>query len=160
MLKKTICLILMTAGLTGCASNTGPKQGAGQLLGGVAGALIGSQFGHGDGKLVGVAVGALAGAAFGGLIGEKLDRDDKALAQRTMMSTLEHAPDNQVQSWRNPNNCHSGNFKVTCTEELPRDNLVCRDYVHTVIIDGRQEQVHGRACRDMRDRRGEWFVQD
>lgn len=159
MMKKAVCLALLTISLSGCM-NMGPKQGAGHLLGGAAGALIASQFGHGDGKLVGVALGTLAGAAFGGMIGEKLDRDDKAIAQRTMMSTLENAPDQQVRSWRNPNTNHSGNFRVTCTEELPYDNLVCRDYVHSVIIDGRQQQVHGRACRDMRDRRGEWFVQD
>ncbi len=159
MLKKAICLMLMTTSLCGCM-DMGPKQRAGQLMGGVAGALIGSQIGHGDGRLASVAIGTLAGSAFGGMIGEKMDRDDRALAQRTMMSTLEHAPDNQVHSWRNPNTRHSGNFRVTCTEELPEDNLVCRDYVHTVIMDGRQEKVHGRACRDMRDRRGEWFVMD
>lgn len=158
-MKKAVCLILLASSLTGCM-NTGPKQGMGQLLGGAAGALIGSQIGQGDGRLVSVAVGTLAGAAFGGMIGAKMDRDDKILAERTMMKTLEYAPDNQAHSWTNPNTRHSGNFRVTCTEELPRDNLVCRDYVHTVIMDGRQQQVHGRACRDMRDRRGEWFIQD
>lgn len=160
MLKKTICLALLASVLTGCSPGAGPKQTAGQLLGAASGALIGSQFGKGTGQLVGVAIGTLAGTTLGGMIGQKLDEQDRALAQSTMVATLERAPDNQVKTWKNPNNNHSGNFRVTRTQEMPANHQVCRDYVHTVIIDGRQEQVHGRACRDMRDRRGEWFVQN
>jgi len=159
MPKKTICLLLLAISLTGCMPGAGPKQTAGHLIGAATGALIGSQFGKGSGQLVGVALGTLAGTALGGMIGEKMDERDRALAQNTMVATLERAPDNQVRSWRNPNNNHSGKIRVTRTQEMPANNLVCRDYVHTVTIDGGQEQVHGRACRDMRDQRGEWFVQ-
>lgn len=159
MFKKIICLALLSSTLTAC-SGMGPKQSAGHLLGAAGGALVGSQFGKGSGQLVGVALGTLAGAALGGMIGQKLDEQDRALAQRTMVSTLENAADNQVRSWKNPNNNHAGNFRVTRTQEMPANHQVCRDYVHTVIIDGRQEQVHGRACRDMRDTRAQWFVQN
>jgi surface antigen len=158
--KKMTCVALLASTLTGCVPGAGPKQTAGHLLGGAGGALIGSQFGKGTGQLVGVAIGALAGSALGGMIGQKMDERDRALAQSTMVSTLERAPDHQVRSWKNPNNNHSGNFRVTRTQEMPANNLVCRDYVHTVLIDGRQEQIHGRACRDIRDTRAQWFVQN
>jgi len=160
MYKKLICVALMAGNLSGCMDAVGPKQTAGHLLGAAGGAVIGSQFGHGKGQLVGVALGTLAGAFIGGSIGASMDRRDRELAQNTMQSTLESAPDMQVRSWRNPNNNHCGNFQVTRTLEMPQNDLVCRDYVHTVIIDGREERVHGRACRDVRDRRATWMVQN
>lgn len=159
MFKKLACSSLLVIMLTGCVDG-GPRETGGKLIGGAAGALIGSQFGKGKGQLFGVAIGALAGSYLGGMLGHKLDAQDRAMAQRTMMTSLESAPDHQTSTWKNPNNNHAGKFTVTKTQELPQDHLVCRDYVHTVMIDGRQEKVHGRACRDMRDRRGEWRVQN
>lgn len=157
-LKKVVGTSLLVTVLAGCAGS-GPKQTGGQILGGATGALIGSQFGKGSGRLFGVAIGALAGSYLGGNIGYQMDERDKELAQQTMQSTLERAPDHQVHTWVNPNTHHSGKFKVVKTQEIPSRNIVCRDYVHTVIIDGQEEKVHGRACRDMRDVKGEWKVQ-
>ncbi len=157
--KKWVGLIALVITLTGC-SGAGPKQTGGQLIGGATGALIGSQFGRGTGQLFGVAIGALAGSYLGGAIGHQLDEKDKALAQQNMQSTLESAPDYQEKTWKNPNNNHSGSIKVTRTQEIPQNNTVCRDYVNTVIIDGQQEKVHGRACRDIRDTKGQWMVQN
>lgn len=159
MFKKLICMSLMATGLTGCLS-TGPNQTAGHLIGAATGAVIGSQFGHGSGRLVGVAIGTLAGSYIGGMVGHKMDERDRAMAQRTMIDTLEHAPDYSTRGWQNPNTQHRGSFQVTRTVDMPQSNTVCRDYVHTVIIDGRQEKVHGRACRDVRDRRAAWMVQN
>lgn len=158
-LKALIGSLLLVISLTGCAG-AGPKQTGGQLLGGAAGALLGSQFGQGTGRLFGVAIGALAGSYLGGSLGHALDEKDKQMAQSTMQSTLESAPDNQIRSWKNPNNNHSGTFTVTRTQEVPANHMVCRDYVHTVIIDGQQEKVHGRACRDIRDHKGHWRVEN
>lgn len=158
-LKSVISFVLLIAMLTGCAG-AGPKQTGGQLVGGAAGALVGAQFGQGTGKLIGVAIGALAGSYLGGSLGHALDEKDKKMAQNTMLNTLETAPDNQARSWKNPNNNHAGTFAVTRTQEIPANNMVCRDYVHTVVIDGKQEKVHGRACRDVRDAKGHWQVQN
>ncbi len=161
MFKKTVCISLIVcavSGMVGC-TNMGPKETGGRLLGGAAGALIGSQFGKGTGRLVGVAIGTLAGSYIGGGLGYRMDAQDRAMAQRAMINTLESAPDNSSRGWKNPNNGHSGQVKVTRTQEMPNSHLVCRDYVNTVIIDGKEETLHGRACRDMRDTRGAWMVQ-
>jgi len=159
MVKHTLCLTLITVSLTGCM-NAGPKQTAGHVLGAATGAVIGSQFGSGTGQIIGAALGTFAGSMIGGMMGQKLDERDKALAEKTVVEALEHAPDRQIRGWRNPNTQHAGHVQVIRTREIPQDNLVCRDYVHTVVIDGRQEQVHGRACRDLRDSRGAWMVQN
>ncbi len=163
MAKKILSLLLIIAApasLTACMPGAGPKQTAGHLVGAATGALIGSQFGHGSGRLVSVALGTLAGSYLGGILGNRMDQRDRELAQGAMIETLERAPDYGVRRWHNPNTEHSGNFRVTRTMEMPENNLVCRDYVHTVIIDGRQEKVHGRACRDVRDPKAAWMVEN
>ena len=158
MLKKVLTISVLTIFISGCTPNS-PRQTVGQIGGGVLGAVVGSHFGKGSGRLFGVAIGTLAGSYIGGMLGRDMDERDRQLAQSTMIETLERAPDRQVQGWRNPNNNHRGNFQVIRTQELPHDDLVCRDYVHTVIIDGKHEKVHGRACRNIHDRRSDWQVQ-
>ncbi len=153
-----ISLALVFSLLVGCMG-AGPKETGAGLVGAGAGALIGSQFGKGDGRLVGVALGTLIGAGLGSHIGREMDARDRQLAAAAARNALEHQPDHRVSTWRSPNNNHAGKFVVTRTEEQPGTTLVCRDYVHTVMIDGRQEKVHGRACRDMRDTRAHWTVQ-
>lgn len=163
MFKRIICVTLIIAAITslmGCMPNAGPKQTAGHLIGAAAGAVIGSQFGRGNGRLVGAALGTLAGSYLGGMVGNRMDERDRELAQFAMQDALERAPDHTVRRWHNPNTDHSGSFRVMRTMEMPENNLVCRDYVHTVIIDGRQEKVHGRACRDLRDPRATWMVEN
>lgn len=159
LLKKTLCILLLSSSLAGCMG-MGPNQSAGQLLGAATGAVIGSQFGKGSGRLVGVALGTLAGVYIGGAIGQKMDERDRAMSQQTMRECLEHAPDHQPRSWRNPNNNHAGRIQVQRTQEYPAESMVCREYVHTVMIEGCQEQVHGRACRNMRDPHSKWMVQN
>jgi surface antigen len=157
MKSRAIVTLVGVIFLFGCA-NGGPKQTAGTYIGAATGALIGSQFGKGSGRLVGVALGTFLGSMLGSEIGSRMDAKDKELAESTVTNSLENAPDNQVSTWKNPNNNHSGKFVVTNTDEYRNKNKVCRDYVHTVIIDGKKEQVCGRACRDVRDPKAQWVV--
>ena len=69
----TSTLISATILLTGCA-NSGPNETGGTLIGGAAGALVGSQFGGGAGQLVGTAVGAIGGAMAGNAVGKNMDK--------------------------------------------------------------------------------------
>ena len=157
MKSKSVVVLVLSIFLFGCATG-GPKQTAGTYIGAASGALIGSQFGKGSGRLVGVALGTFAGSMLGAEIGSRMDEQDKKLAASTANRSLENIPDNQVSTWKNPNNNHSGKFVVTKTEQQPKKNQVCRDYVHTVIIDGQEEKVCGRACRDVRDPRAQWTI--
>lgn len=154
-IKSLICSILCVSMLSGCATG-GPNQTGGSLLGGATGALIGTQFGKGHGRLAAVGIGTMLGAMVGGSIGKSMDDRDRALAAKTAQNVLEYQPDNTKRSWKNPNNKHRGNFVVHKTKELRDRNLVCRDYTHTVVIDGETEVMHGRACRDIRDSRANW----
>ena len=60
---------LALAGCQTTGDGRGNNQQGGFLLGGLASAAAGAQFGSGEGRLVAVVVGALVGALAGGAIG-------------------------------------------------------------------------------------------
>lgn len=85
-MKKILSLFLSAAlvlGLSGCGSmNNASKGGLMGAGGGAAlGAGIGALIGHGKGAAIGAAVGAVAGGTAGTLIGKKMDRQARELAQ-------------------------------------------------------------------------------
>lgn len=72
MNKKLVAITLASTLLVGCQS-MGKNETAGTAIGGLGGALVGSQFGHGDGRLLGAAIGAAAGAFVGNQVGQNID---------------------------------------------------------------------------------------
>lgn len=155
---RSIIIIISCITLIACQTNR-PKESAGTLIGGATGAVIGSQIGKGKGQIASVAIGTLLGAMVGNTIGRQMDEHDRAMANRTAHYVLETQPDNTRRAWRNPNTNHHGDFTVTRTTEYPDSHQICRDFQQTVTIDGQQEVVHGRACRDALDPNGKWVNQ-
>ena len=149
MYKKTILsLLIISLGLSGCASMT--KEDTGTLAGGVIGGLVGSRFGGGTGQVLATGAGALIGAYIGGKIGKTMDTQDRMKVQQA----LETSKTGQSVSWRNPD---SGNrYTVSPTKTYYSDNRPCRQFKTTAIINGKQEIVYGKACRDSR---GKWQMQ-
>jgi surface antigen len=146
-MKKLVALVAVGALiLAGCAAGTGPKEGAGTLIGAGSGALIGSQFGSGKGRLVAVAIGTLAGAMVGQDIGRSLDRADQIAMQQNAQYALEHAPTNTSTPWRNPDSGNSGQLTPIETYQSASGEY-CREYRQTVWIGGEQQQAYGTACR-------------
>ncbi len=77
MQKKNVLVLCVTMlVLEGCAGKSVNETG-GTVLGGAAGALVGSQFGGGAGQLVGTAIGAIGGAVAGNAVGKKMDKNAK-----------------------------------------------------------------------------------
>jgi len=145
-LKRMVVFPLLAAFvLAGCAS-MGPKEQTGTVVGGVGGALIGSQFGGGTGRLVGVAVGTLAGALIGGEIGRALDANDRRLMEESAQYALENNRTDQPREWRNPDSGHYGTITPKQTYQTA-EGRYCREYQQTVIIGGEEQQAYGRACR-------------
>lgn len=71
----------------------------GAVLGGVAGAAVGSEVGKGDNRVVAVVVGTVIGAAIGSEIGRRMDKTDRYCVGHS----LELANAGQTVSWVNPN---------------------------------------------------------
>ena len=140
--------------LGACASDAGPKQTGGTLIGAALGGLAGSTIGRGSGRHVAIGVGTLLGAYLGSEVGRSLDRADRIHAARAARDTLEYGSTGTAGTWVNPDNGHSGTMTPRRTfESLSGEH--CRDYETTVTIDGRTESALGTACRR---RDGRWVI--
>lgn len=142
-MKRLILLIVVTIStlcLVACQNMN--NQDVGMAAGGVAGGLIGSTVGAGNGRLVAIAAGTLAGAMLGGSVGRNMDENDKA----RMNAALENNNAGQPAYW---NNTKTGtSYKVTPVKNVSiNGNKYCREYRTTAIINGKQQQMYGKACR-------------
>ncbi|PCJ95700.1 MAG: hypothetical protein COA52_03510 [Hyphomicrobiales bacterium] len=143
-LKVIAGMTAMGLALAGC-QGVGPKQGVGALAGAVAGGVVGNQFGGGRGKVIATTLGVIAGGLIGNSIGKSLDAQDRRRAQNAEYQALEYGRVGSPVVWRNPDSGHYG--EVTPTKTYRNNNLQCREYSHTIYIDGRPETAKGTACR-------------
>lgn len=141
--------------LSACATDSGPKQNVGTVLGGVGGAVAGAQFGKGRGQLVGVAAGTLLGALLGSEAGKSLDRADQAYLGRANQQAFETARSGTAVSWRNPD---SGNYGTVVPQQAYQttSGQYCREFQQTVTVQGASQQAYGTACRQPD---GSWKIQ-
>jgi surface antigen len=134
-----IC-IFTSLSLLGCSNMN--KQDVGTLSGGVAGGLLGSQFGGGTGKLLAIGAGTLAGALIGGSVGKSMDDTDRLKTQRA----LETQPVGQPAYWQNAKT--GTQYTVTPTKNVTvNGNRYCREYRTTAVVAGKDQQIYGTACR-------------
>ena len=131
-----------SASLAGCANKSEAGLGTGAVIGGV----IGNQFGKGSGKVLGTVAGAFIGGVIGNDIGRQLDQRDRMLAQEAEFDAFERGPPRQPYRWRNPDNGRYG--EVVPMEPYRRGGYDCRDYTHTIYINGRPQAMRGTACRN------------
>jgi surface antigen len=117
------------------------REQVGQVIGGVGGALLGSQIGQGSGKIAAVAGGALLGVLVGGSVGRSMDRVDYACAGQV----LEYATDNRTIVWNNPES--GGRYQMTPIRAYQDEGRYCREYRSTASVGGQRQQVYGTACR-------------
>jgi len=129
--------------LVGCQS--GPKQGFGQVAGGITGGLIGSQFGSGSGRIAATALGAIVGTMVGGQIGKQLDQADQRAVYDAQYRALEYGNPGSPVGWQNPNSGHYGEVVPGPGYKVNASN--CRDYTHTIYINGQPQVARGTACR-------------
>jgi surface antigen len=137
--------------LAACAATPdtgqGAKENTGTLVGAVAGGLIGSQFGGGTGERLAAGI---AGAAIGGLIGNRIgaamDDEDKRRAYAAQVQALETGRSGAAVPWRNPDSGRYGS--VVPGPAYQSNGLQCRQYTHTIYIDGQPQVARGSACRN------------
>jgi surface antigen len=129
--------------LAGCAGEPGPKTGAGVMTGATAGALIGAATGRSAGSAV---AGALIGGVIGGSIGNALDEQDRRRAYAAEMEALEYSGAGAPVSWEGDRGVHG---TIVAGPAYPQANYSrCRQYTHTIYIQGRPQAARGVACRN------------
>jgi surface antigen len=126
----------------------GDQPITGTIVDGVAGGLIGNQFGHG-GNRAAVTVG---GALLGAIIGQSIDRQDESCAYQA----LEYAQPNTQVGWVNPND----NYAYTVTPgpvTQSSDGRYCREYQAKILVGNSMQDGYGQACRQPD---GSWQVEN
>lgn len=143
---RTVVAAAAVAALVAGCQQTGVNQGLGTVAGGLAGGVIGNQFGSGSGKVAATAAGAVLGALLGGEIGRRVDENDRRAIADAHYQALEEAGPNRPVQWQNPDTGHYGQAAAGPAYYVNDRN--CRDYSHTIYIDGRPEVLRGTACRN------------
>lgn len=143
-----MAVLTIAVALVGCSGPNGEltKSDAGLAIGAVAGGVIGNQFGKGQGKAVATAVGAVVGGIVGSEIGRSLDEADRRAASYAEYSALEQGQSGAATPWRNPDSGHYGMVVPGRPYKLGAQD--CRDYTHTIYIDGQPQTMRGTACRN------------
>ncbi len=145
-LRNTTLMLVLPALLAGCGPDGPSKADTGLAVGAVAGGIIGNQVGRGSGKVLATVAGAVVGGIVGSEIGRSLDRQDRILAQHAELAAFESGRSGQRTPWRNPDNGRYG--EVIPGTPYKRAGIDCRDYTHTIYIDGRPQTMRGTACRN------------
>jgi len=143
---STIVIFAIAALMLQSCNGEMNKQGAGTLIGGATGALLGSRFGKGEGKLAATGIGAVAGALIGGQIGKTMDEYDRQMLERSSQQALEFSPAGSSVEWRNPDSGNHGSVTPTKTFRS-NGGQYCREYTQEVVIGGQKQKAYGKACR-------------
>lgn len=147
VLGRLLAIASIGAALAACASDSGPKEVAGTLVGAGTGAAVGGASGAASGNRVS---GAVAGAAIGGMLGNRIgaamDDEDKRRAYAAQMQALERGPSGAPVAWRNPDSGRYGSIVPGPSYDSNGKN--CRQFTHTIYIDGKPQTARGTACRD------------
>lgn len=149
MYKGIVAAILGAFFLAACNHTydaMGPREGIGTVAGALAGGVIGNQIGSGSGQVIATAVGAVAGGLIGMEVGRALDERDRQLAMQAEYRALETAQAGRPVEWRNPDSGRYGEVVVGPGYQV--NALDCRDYTHSVYIDGQPQVARGTACRE------------
>jgi surface antigen len=147
MIPKLTALALIGVMASACASDSGPKEVSGTLVGAGAGALVGNAIGGAAGnRVAGTVIGAAVGGMLGNRIGNAMDDEDKRRAYAAQVQALESGPSGAPVAWRNPDSGRYGS--VVPGPAYQQQGVNCRQYTHTIYIEGRPQTARGAACRN------------
>jgi|MEHZ01.5.fsa_nt_MEHZ011502097.1_19 surface antigen len=139
---------LIAAGflLSACVTDSSDNQTIGTIIGGIGGAVLGSQVGGGSGRLIATAVGTLAGALIGNEVGKSLGPKDKAEMQKAE-ETAHVKPIGETVAWTNPDSGNSGTVTPVREGRSSQTGARCREYQTTVNADGKDGEAFGTVCQ-------------
>jgi surface antigen len=149
MPAKPIVATLIALALACCAGdpNVGPRQEGGTVLGAIAGGLVGASLGNSAGsRVAGAVIGATAGGILGNAIGANLDERDRQRAYAAEVQALEQGEPGEPVGWRGNSAGRYGT--VVPGAYYDTRGIRCRDYTHTIYIDGRPQTARATACRN------------
>lgn len=148
-LRTTALAAALALGLGACQGggtgfeNMSTGETVGTLGGAVAGGLLGSRFGGGAGKVATVGIGTVLGALAGREVARYLRGNDTERAATAEQQALSQGG---PIDWSNPETGARGSVQPQRTY-LNNAGQTCRDYTHTIYVQGQAESARGTACR-------------
>lgn len=91
-------------------------------------------------------VDAMAGGLIGGTLGARLDSRDRRHALESEYRTLEYTPAGQSVTWGERGGRRYGEVVAGAPYRVGSQD--CRQYSHTVTINGQAQSARGAACRN------------
>lgn len=143
-LRRLGAPLALVAAVAACSPYAGPAEHTGTATGAVVGAVVGSTFGHGAGRVAATMIGATAGGIIGNRIGYSMDREAEARAMAAEQWALANSPPGTPYPWR------EGEYYGSVEAGPPMayaGNPSCRQYTHTIYIDGKPRKASGTACK-------------
>ena len=147
--KKIIAPLIIVLLLPSCSRDP-DNQDIGTITGAVVGGIVGNQIGDGQGKVVATGIGVMVGSIIGGNIGASMDEVNRM----KMSQALENTKTNHSRSWVDPNT--NTKYIIKPTKTTDQNNVICRNFTMSVVIDGKIQVANGVACRDPK---GNWVIQ-
>ena len=130
--------------LSGCITT-----GAGRETG--SGGIVGRLTGSGDTAVAETIIKSMDGGLIGGSIGANLSASERRLALEAEYRALERTPAGQAVKWQGSGAGVAG--EVVAAQPYRVGSQDCRQYTHTVVIDGATNTTRGTeigraSCRE------------
>jgi surface antigen len=126
--------LLAVVALAGCSTTSGGGNGGGTLSSWTGGSKQPAKT-------------SVLSALGNGLVGNaSLDPDDRKRALQAEYQALEYSPAGKVVEWKNTGSSRSGEVVAAQPYQVGSQN--CRQYTHTIRIDGTPQSSRGTACRN------------
>lgn len=144
--RLTVALVALT--LAGCAADpgTGGRQVEGNSLGAITSSLFSTaQTGSSPSGVTGSVGGTPSGGILSGPVGASLDDRDRRRAAAAENQALERGQPGEPVGWRGGAGRHG---TVVPGVDYEIRSVRCRDYTHSIYIDGRPQTARTTACRN------------
>lgn len=144
MSPRTIAATTLAACVLAACAGTGPGEAIGTVGGAVAGGVIGSGIGAGTGNIMATVAGAAIGGLIGNQIGRTMDREAQQRAYAAEYRALEYGTPGAAVAWEDDGSYGTvvpGPFYATAGYQR------CREYMHTIYVNGQPQTARGVACR-------------
>lgn len=140
--RLTVVLVALT--LAGCAADSG--AGSRQVEGTTLGAITSSLFSTSQGSSSANGVtGSVGGGILSGPVGASLDDRDRRRAAAAEKQALEQGQPGEPVGWRGGAGRHG---TVVPGVDYDIRGIRCRDYSHSIYVDGRPQTSRTTACRN------------
>ena len=153
MPARRYLIIFATAGLLAGCAGPAEKTPSGPLLGGGRSASLEKQP-PAETAVKPIPPGTLMTAWAGTNIEKFLRREDHVAMERSIKQVVT-APIGKRIIWRNPRSGNWGSVTAVRDGTSARTGTYCREFIHTLTVEGRTEEKRNTACKA---RDGRWEV--